>query len=413
MKFLFWSFLGLIVYCYFGYPFLLSLVAKVGPKKIRKSGFQPNVSIVISVCNEEDVIEAKLRNFLSLDYPKGKLQIIIGSDGSSDRTNEIIKKFSDPRIQFFEFTTRQGKIKILNQLIQKVKDEVVVFTDARQILAQDAIRELVKNFADPQIGCVSGELEFLQKEGGTAKGVQLYWEYEKFIRKNESNIHSMLGATGAIYAIRRELYRNPPENIILDDMYVPFKIIEQGYRAIFDDSAKAYDEVADSPREEYRRKTRTLFGNYQIFAVLPQMFNPWRSAVAVQLFSHKFLRVIAPILLIIIFGPFTITVEISEEILYCLLLALNWALTSGNVNPLRFVSRGLIEYPMSFHSPGFSTGISQVNDVLDFNSKLGFMLSVNIISVISSAPLFAIFNLTIIMSLRYMRFLLKDLLTEK
>ena len=139
---------------------------------------------------------------------------------------------------------------------------------------------------------------FSDPDNPTAKGINLYWNYEKFLRFEESKIHSMLGATGAIYAIRRALYSPVPRQVVLDDMYIPLRIIQQGYRAVIDGAAKAYDEVASSPKEEHRRKARTLFGNYQIFGLFPGLFNPFQSPVAIQLFSHKFLRVIVPFLMI-------------------------------------------------------------------------------------------------------------------
>ena len=143
--------------------------------------------------------------------------------------------------------------------------------------------------------------------------MSLYWNYEKFIRKNESRLHSMLGATGAIYAIRRELFVPVPTQVVLDDMFVPLQIIRKGYRAVLDESAKAYDQAADSPREEHRRKTRTLFGNYQIFGIFADLFNPLRSPVAVQLFSHKLLRVLIPLFLILVF---TLNLFLISEPLY-------------------------------------------------------------------------------------------------
>jgi biofilm PGA synthesis N-glycosyltransferase PgaC len=298
---IFWLFLFLIIYCYFGYPVAISLVAKLRVRPVRKEAILPTVSLVISVWNEEDVIEGKIKNLLSLDYPPEKLEILIGSDNSTDKTNEIIGRSANDRLRLVESRERRGKMFMLNDLVWQAKNEIVVFTDARQSFARDAIKQLVANFADPAVGCVSGELMFSSKDGGTAKGINLYWNYEKFIRKQESQVHSMLGATGAIYAIRRELFAHIPGRVVLDDMFVPFKIIEKGFRAVFDGTAHAYDEVADSPQEEHRRKARTLYGNYQIFGLLPQMFNPFKSPIALQLFSHKFLRVVAPFLLIAIF----------------------------------------------------------------------------------------------------------------
>ncbi|MBZ0166596.1 MAG: glycosyltransferase family 2 protein, partial [Candidatus Omnitrophica bacterium] len=247
----FWCSLFLVVYCYALYPLALAVVASLSDRRVAKKECLPGVSVVISVWNEEDVIEAKLRNFLALDYPADKFEILIGSDGSTDRTNEIVKSIGDERVTLIENTERRGKMATLNTLVARARNEVVVFTDARQVFERNAIKELVANFHDPHVGCVSGELMFSQKEGATARGINLYWNYEKFMRDRESRIHSMLGATGAIYAIRRELYPTVPEDIVLDDVYVPLKIVAEGYRAIFDGSARAYDEVADSPREEY------------------------------------------------------------------------------------------------------------------------------------------------------------------
>lgn len=299
----FWLLISLTLYCYFGYPLLLWLMAQLRSNPVQKGSYEPRISVVLSVWNEEDVIKEKLRNLLSLDYPKEKMEILIGSDGSTDKTTRVIRGFNDPRIHLIDRPRRQGKMATINELVQAAKNEAIVFCDARQTFAPSAIRELVSNLADSHVGCVSGELIFKEKKegGATAKGVSLYWNYEKFIRKHESRLHSMLGATGAIYAIRRELFVPIPPRIVLDDMFVPLQIIRKGYRAVLDESAKAYDQAADSPREEHRRKTRTLFGNYQIFGLFPDLFNPLCSPIAIQLFSHKLLRVLIPLFLILLF----------------------------------------------------------------------------------------------------------------
>ncbi len=315
MTVLFWLFIFLIVYCYFGYPLLLWLMAQLRSHPVRKGSYEPRISVVLSVWNEEDVIMKKIQNLLSLDYPKEKMEILIGSDGSTDKTVQIIRRFNDPRIRLIDRPQRRGKMATINELVQAAANEVIIFCDARQTFAPQAVRELVANLADPHVGCVSGELVFQEKkeEGATAKGVSLYWSYEKFIRKQESRLHSMLGATGAIYAIRRELFVPIPTHIVLDDMFVPLQIIRNGYRATLDESAKAYDQAADSPREEHRRKTRTLFGNYQIFGLFPNLFNPLTSPVAIQLFSHKLLRVLIPFFLIPLF---ILNLFLSSEQLY-------------------------------------------------------------------------------------------------
>lgn len=301
MQLIFYLSLFLVIYCYFGYPLVIYLFSIGFKKKVDKSPIEPTISIIISVYNEEDCIENKIRNLLSLDYPASKLEIIIGSDGSTDKTNEIIHQFSSPIFSFYPYEQRRGKMSTINDLVAKSKYEILVFTDARQSFDRNTIRELVANFHDLSIGCVSGELHFnLMKESGTAKGINIYWQYEKFLRKCESQIHSMMGATGAIYAIRRELFTVIPPDIILDDMFVPLKIIEKGFRVIIDADANAYDIAADNPQEEYRRKVRTLYGNYQIFHHFFGLFNPLTSPIAIQLFSHKFLRIILPFILILL-----------------------------------------------------------------------------------------------------------------
>lgn len=301
MAFLFWIFIFFIFYCYFGYPICLMFLAKIKEKKVHKGYYEPCVSILISVWNEEDVIARKIDNLLSLDYPPDKIEILIGSDGSDDKTNEIVRGYSDKRITLVCFDDRRGKMTTLNELVTRAKNDAIVFTDARQMFAPEALKELVSNFNDHEIGCVSGELILSEKEGGTAKGINLYWNYEKLIRANESKIHSMLGATGAIYAIRKRLFVSIPPEIVLDDMFIPLKIIAQGYRAVYDDKAKAFDEVAEDSSEEYRRKVRTLFGNYQLFKFIKNAFNPFSSPIAIQLFSHKYLRLLIPFFMIAVF----------------------------------------------------------------------------------------------------------------
>jgi cellulose synthase/poly-beta-1,6-N-acetylglucosamine synthase-like glycosyltransferase len=319
MIFTFWFFICLIVYCYFGYPILLVLVSSLYSRPVFKKDITPKISIVISVWNEHDVIRQKISNLLALQYPSDHMEILIGSDGSDDGTNDIIRSFKDKRIRFLERKDRRGKMAVLNELVSMARHEIIVFNDARQELPEDAISKLVSNFADPNVGCVSGELVFRQKDGATAKGINLYWEYEKFMRNHEARIHSMLGATGAMYAIRKNLYQQVPHHVVLDDMYIPFRVIEQGYRAIFEPEAKAYDNAAEDPKEEYRRKTRTLFGNFQIFQIFGHMFNPFKSPIAIQLFSHKFLRILAPFLMI---GLICINLTLVGQKLYVITMAL-------------------------------------------------------------------------------------------
>ncbi len=336
MTFLFWFSLILIVYAYAGYPLLLLVVSRLFKKPVRKKEAERQVTIILSAFNEEKSIEQKLLNLLELNYPEEKLEILVGSDGASDKTDEIISKFHSTRIRFFRFVKNFGKPHVLNALIKEARGEILIFTDARQEFDRDAIRALVSNFEDPLVGCVSGELYFKQDPnagGSVSGGMDAYWRYEKFLRKKESEIGSMLGATGAIYAIRKKLFpKTLPEDILVDDMYIPLEIIRQGYRAIFESEAQAYDKASEQGAQEFKRKTRTLAGNYQVFMYFLDLFIPFKSPIAWQLFSHKFLRLMVPFFLLGLFvsnpflleHPFYFLVFVTQVLFYGLALFEVW-----------------------------------------------------------------------------------------
>ena len=304
MAIIFWISLVILFYTYFGYPLLLWIVSKAFSNPVKKRYITPKVSFIVVVHNEEKHIAKKIENILALDYPKENLEIIIGSDGSSDRTNEILEGYRPSGVgcRVFISGARKGKVNLLNEIVPQTKGEIIVFSDARQKFDKSALKELIANFSDSQVGCVSGELIFKDENAnGVGKGVGFYWKYEKWMRKMESNLHSMLGATGAIYAIRKALFMVPPADIILDHVFIPLKIIEHGYRAVFDSKAKAFDKISGTSREEFTRKVRTLAGNFQLFSSCGRLLNPFKSKVAWQFFSHKFLRVVAFLFLILMF----------------------------------------------------------------------------------------------------------------
>jgi cellulose synthase/poly-beta-1,6-N-acetylglucosamine synthase-like glycosyltransferase len=313
----FWTSFLLVVYAYFGYPVLLALWARVRHRTIAKQPWTPAVTVVVAVWNERGIIERRIRNLLASHYPGEKLSVLVGSDGSDDGTADVVGGMDDPRVRVVAFPERRGKVSVLNDLLAEVTTEVVVFADARQEFAPDAINELCANLADPAVGCVSGELVLRPKDGATARGVGLYWKYEKFLRLRESHVGSMLGATGAIYAIKRALFRPIPARVVLDDMFVPLTVIAQGLRAVLEPAAKAFDDVAARPEEEHRRKVRTLFGNYQIFKLFPRLCVPGASPIGFQMLSHKVLRVVAPFFLI---ACFIASVQLADTGGYGLLL---------------------------------------------------------------------------------------------
>lgn len=307
MKYIFWISVIIIFYVYIGYPLLIYLLSLFYKKPLRGKYIYPTVSILVSVYNEEKNIETKIQSLIHLDYPGERFEILIGSDGSTDRTNEILKAYqpmspSVHKIKVYFKPERQGKPGMLNLLAKEAKGEIIVFTDARQKLEKNALKELVKHFSDTKVGSVSAALFYEgETENKAGSGVGIYWRYEKFIRKSESRMGSMLGATGALYAIKKELFPQLPKNLILDDVYIPMKIIEKGYRAIFDSKAKVYDKVFKNPGDEFLRKTRTLAGNFQLFIYLRRLFNPFKGKISWQFFSHKFLRLMVPFLLVAVF----------------------------------------------------------------------------------------------------------------
>lgn len=295
MEIVFWVSFILVFYVYLGYPALLALRRRIAARPVEKVYLEPKVTLVIAAHNERERIEKKLRNCLALDYPKRKLQIIVSLDGPTDGTEFIVWSHAAEGVELVHSKDHRGKAFALNNALRRATGDIVVFADVRQTFDCSAIRELVANFADQSVGAVSGELLLMDESQEEAKtDVGLYWRYEKAMRSMESEIHSILGATGAIYAIRRELYREIPEDTLLDDVLVPMRIVLGGKRAVFDPAAKAYDVVACCPMAEYGRKVRTLAGNYQLVTQLPQLLLPWRNPVFVQFLSHKIGRLLVP-----------------------------------------------------------------------------------------------------------------------
>jgi len=299
---IFWVSLILVAYTYAGYPVLIWAASRLFPNPVKKGRITPSVSIVIAAYNEEKYIERKIENCLALDYPAGLIDIVIGSDGSNDRTEQMAEPYASRGVSFYQLAARQGKASVLNFLVPRAKGEIIVFTDARQKFARDAVKELVNNFADERVGCVSGELILVdEKKGEGASGIGLYWKYEKFLRRCESGLYSMLGATGAIYAIRKKLFVPADKDILLDDVFIPLTIVEQGFRAVFEPMAKAYDAISGTLNVESRRKIRTLAGNWQLFVKLRRLLNPVVHNIAIPLISHKVLRVLMPYFLAALF----------------------------------------------------------------------------------------------------------------
>lgn len=295
---IFWSALALLVYVYLGYPLIAWARRRVRPRPVARGPIEPYVTVVVVAHNEGHRIGRRIENLLASDYPRERLAIVVGSDGSTDDTVDIARRYEDRGVTARNFGQRRGKPAVLNDLIASASSEIVVLADARQRFEPAAIRALVANFADAEVGAVSGELH-LRKRSGTSpggEGTGFYWKYEKFIRANESWSGSTVGATGAIYAIRRHLFQPIPADTILDDVLIPMQIVRKGYRVLFEADARAHDLIAMNPHEDFIRKARTIAGTFQLFGRQPWMLNPLRCHVWFEALSHKALRLAIPVL---------------------------------------------------------------------------------------------------------------------
>jgi poly-beta-1,6-N-acetyl-D-glucosamine synthase len=298
---LFWLALIFIAYTYIGYPIILILLSRLKPQIVKKHPISPTVSIIVAARNEEKNIVTRLRNLCEQDYPNNKFEIIIVSDNSTDKTNQLVKSFGDNRITLIALYQSSGKALAVNSGVAAAQGEILVFADARQRFEKNVIRELVANFSDPGIGCVSGEMVFLENiDSKVRTEMNAYWRYEKSIRKNESATGSVMGVSGSIYAMRRNLFKPLPAGTILDDVLTPMNIINQGYRVVFDSDAIAYDSISKDVDQEWRRKVRTLTGNWQLIEFSPWLIIPWSNKDWVRFLSHKIFRILVPFFLVML-----------------------------------------------------------------------------------------------------------------
>jgi biofilm PGA synthesis N-glycosyltransferase PgaC len=310
MKLIFWASLALVAYTYFGYLMWLWVCVRLRRRPIGKGIFAPAISIVIAARNEEANLPAKLENLRLLDYPRERMQIVIASDGSTDRTADILREQADT-ICAVILDEANGKASALNEAVKRATGEILVFLDARQFVEPDAVSELASCFADPGVGAVSGELLLESSSGAPSPdALGIYWKIEKAVRKLESASGSVVGVTGAIYAMRRDLYTQIPKGTILDDVFVPMQVARRGMRVVFQPSAIARDRIFSDKGKEFSRKVRTLTGNYQLLRLAPWLLSP-ANPLLFRFVSHKLLRLLVPLLLILMLvtsgiskGPF-------------------------------------------------------------------------------------------------------------
>ncbi len=300
LEIVFWISMGLIAYSYVAYALILKLFTYLAPPKPPVTTEElPSVSIVIAAYNEERAIQDRITNCLHLDYPSEKLEVIIASDGSTDQTNALVAGFDHPAVRLLPLEPRRGKVNAVNAAVPETKHDILVFSDATSHFKPDLIRELVKHFGDPKVGCVCGNVVFTNASGsrtGELEGV--YWRLETYLRHREGERGSTLGATGAAFALRRTLWAPCPSDALVEDFVMPMKVLEQGFRVRFEPDAIAEETAAEKIHDEFERRRRIGAGALQSFFLLLPMLNPFKGFPAIAFFSHKVLRWATPLLMI-------------------------------------------------------------------------------------------------------------------
>jgi GT2 family glycosyltransferase len=296
-KLTFWASASFIIAVTFGYPLIMYIFSSIKKHEYDISNIEPAVSLIIAAHNEESVIAKKLENSLKLDYPEEKLEIIVASDGSTDRTNEIVESFKNKDVKLFSYE-RMGKTGAQNETVKRAKGEIIVFSDANSIYNENAIRKLVRRFGDNNVGCVCGQLVYEDVRSQVATAEDAYWNYEKKLKEWESKVSSLIGANGAIYALRKELYVEIDRELI-SDLVEPLEIIKRGKKVIYEPEAISVEPSSLLFKDEFLRKVRILTRSINGIMHMRSLFNPFRHGVfALQIILHKFLRYLVPFFLI-------------------------------------------------------------------------------------------------------------------
>lgn len=345
----FWVSVGLLLHGYLGYPAIMWVVARLRPRLAKADpDFRPTVSLVIAACNEEKTIRAKLENSLALIYPADRLEIIVVADGSSDGTARIVSEYGDKGVHLLHQPERRGKSAALDRAVSACTGEILLFSDANTEYSPDTILKLVSHFADPAVGGVSGRKIVLgDARRAATQGESAYWSYEASLKEWESLTGSIVTADGEIFAMRRRLFRRLPASIVHDDMYLTLKMIESGYRVVYERGATSAEHASKTLFDEFHLKVRYASAGYQILAEFHRMFLPLPTWFGLQFLSHKLLRWLAPFLLA---GIFTSSALLSGPLyraVFWLQVAFYGAAMVGYVRRRR-VTRGIFYFPLYF-----------------------------------------------------------------
>ena len=283
----------LMVYTFFGYPLLLAVLSRLFPRPVRRGGSLPRVTVIIPAYNEAEIIGRKLQNTLALDYPRDRLEIVVASDGSADGTVLKARRFERDGVRVVAFGKRRGKIALFNDVLPTAKGEVILFTDASGMIEPSALRRMVENFDDPDVGGVCGIYRFgFDDRTPRGRGERSYWNYEFRVKEAASRLGTILGATGALYAIRKELYVSLSPGLINDDFLIPAAVAARGFRVVLDKRAVVVDSDADFG--SFARRARVAAGNWQQILAMKRLLLPRYGLVCWQFLSHKVLRALLP-----------------------------------------------------------------------------------------------------------------------
>lgn len=298
---IFWTSVAALLYVYVGYPLLVYLVSVIRPRKVKKSEITPAVTVLITAYNEEKVIRAKLENTLQIDYD-GKLEILVASDGSTDKTDEIAREFASKGVKLFRQEGRMGKTFTQNKAVERSVGEIILFSDATTMYEKNVLKVILPSFADESVGCVAGRLIYVdESRSGVGKGAKSYWNYETFLKKSESNACSLIGASGCLYAVRRSAYK-PMYAEACSDFLICTVVYKQGLRSVYEPNALCTEETNRHTGKEMQMRVRVISQTFTDLWRNREMLNPFRSGFyAIELISHKVLRYAVPIFLFLMF----------------------------------------------------------------------------------------------------------------
>jgi cellulose synthase/poly-beta-1,6-N-acetylglucosamine synthase-like glycosyltransferase len=347
---IFYISLAAILYTYCCYPVVVALLAwSRRPETLPSAAVPPPmVSIVISVFNEERILPAKIENLSRVAYPEGFIEVLFGSDGSTDRSCAILSASALPNLRVFDFPARRGKVAVLNDLVASARGEIIVFSDANTLYDDQTIHQLVRHFVNPAVGGVCGEL--LLNSGGTRAGNEevSYWEYETLLKRWESQSRTLVGATGGVYAIRRELFKPlPAHKPLVDDFLIPLEIPRRGLRMLYEPAALAYEDTGGSVRAEFNRRVRIGAQNFSGIPEFIDLLHPRYGYLAFALWSHKILRWLVPFFSLLVFGTTAALMFVNPayQVIFGLEVALLALVLVGYLSEALHIRIGILSIP--------------------------------------------------------------------